>query len=131
MNSKNIGVKEIKQQRNNCLLLLGLLGAIAGCLNAFLYDLDRLSNAVGIASTFGAVVLILLWIIYDAKIQNFRLPLYLKIVIILLPFIGLPIYFWQTRSFANFCLNIGGFWLAAFYRIIYLIAAYAIANLFL
>lgn|GEM_PF-3059867 len=122
---------KFKRKRNNYLVLLGLLAAIAGCLTASLSEQDQLVSAIGIISTLGAIILIYLWIIHDAKIYNYPIPKYLKILIILLPFLGLPIYFWQTRNITNFCLNIGGFWLVAFYNIIYLLVAYAIALLFL
>lgn len=131
MNSKKNAVKKLKRKRNSYLLLLGLLGAIAGCLTAILaYSQSVLLSAVQIVCNLGAIILIYLWIINDARIHNYHVPQYLKILIILLPFFGLPVYFWQTRNGADFWINIGGLWLGAFYTIIYLIFTYAIALLF-
>ncbi len=131
MNGKKNAVRKYKQKRNNYLLLLGILAAIAGLFTAILaYYQSTLLPSARIVFTFAAVISIYLWIVYDAKIHNYSTPQYLKILIILLPFLGLPIYFWHTRNFTNFLINIGGLWLGAFYNIIYF-SVYAIALSFL
>ena len=130
MNNKNLK-EEFKKKRNNYLLGLCLLAAIGGCLNAFLYDRDRLVYTLGILNTLGAIILIYLWIIYDAKFRSYRIPQYIKYIIVLIGLIGVPMYFWRTRNTKDFWINIGGLWLFAVHSIIYSISANMIAQIFI
>jgi hypothetical protein len=120
----NLELKNLKYKRNRTLFLLGLLGIISGFSNAVLYNQPQLLEYSSIVASLIAIAIIYYWIIYDAKVRNYRIPKYLKYLIILFSIVGVPIYFWQTRSFKNFFLNLGGLWLFAFFSFIYSIFFY-------
>ena len=117
----------IKNKRNNSLYILGLLAAIGGCLNAIFYDNNNILSLIGIIMPLLAIAAIYFWLIYDAKLRSYRIPKYVKFIIILFGIIGLPIYFWQTRNIKDFIINIGGLWLFLYYYLIYSIAIYLTA----
>ncbi|MCC0179483.1 hypothetical protein I4641_21215 [Waterburya agarophytonicola K14] len=126
----NLDLEKIEQKRNKTLLFLGLLGVASGFIDALLYDNQKLLEISSIVSSLIAIALIYFWIIYDAKIHRYRIPKYIKYLVILFSVIGVPIYFWKTRKFSNFILNIGGLWLFAFYGLLYLLSAYITGSIF-
>ena len=120
----------IKNKRNNSLYILGFLAAVGGCLNAIFYDNDNILSLIAIVMPLLAIASVYFWIIYDARLRNYRIPKYVKFIIILFGIIGVPIYFWQTRNVKGFIINIGGLWLFIYYYLIYYIAIYITATLF-
>jgi len=124
MNNIDIDFKETRSKRNITLFSLGTLAVFSGFSEALLYSNELLLKYSAIITSLIAIAIIYFWIIYDAKLHKYRIPKYIKYTVILFSIIGIPIYFWQTRNLKNFVLNIGGLWLFAFYRLLYLISAY-------
>ena len=121
MNNKNLDLAKIEQKRKTSLSLLGIAAGISGCIDAFTENNGLVISILRILMSFVAIAIIYYWIIYDAKLHDYRIPKYLKYIIILFAIVGVPIYFWQTRNFKDFCYNIAGLWLFFYYGIIYYI----------
>ena len=119
MNRQNPEFRKIKNKRNLTLFWLGIAALITGFINAFTNNIGLPITMVRLLMPLVAIAIIYYWIIYDARLRNYRIPKYVKYIIILFGIIGVPIYFWQTRNFFQFCLNIGGFWLFIYYLLIY------------
>ena len=120
MNDKNIEFETIKK-RNLSLLSLAIVAALTGFIDAFSNNSGLAISILRLLMPLIAIVTIYSWIIFDAKLLNYRLPKYVKYIIILFGIIGVPIYFWQTRNLKKFCLNLGGLWMFIYYFIIYYI----------
>ncbi len=98
---------------------LGIVAAIAGCVDAFTNNNGLPMDIISILVSIVAIAIIYYWVIYDAKLRNYRIPKYVKYTIILFSIVGVPIYFWQTRSFSNFCLNLAGLWIFIYHYFVY------------
>lgn len=124
MNLKNPQVAQNKHKlkRDRCLVWLGIIAVIGGILDPFG---DRVA-AFQFISFLIAIALFYCWIIYDGRMRGFTIPKYVKYIIALFGVIGIPIYFWQTRSFRQFCLQLGGLWLFIFHYIFYYVSATAV-----
>ena len=120
MNDKNIEFEMIKK-RNLSLLLLALVAAITGFIDALSNHNGLTISILRLVMPLIAIATIYYWIVCDAKLLNYRLPRYIKCIIILFGIIGVPIYFWQTRNFKKFCFNLGGLWIFIYYIIVYYI----------
>ena len=127
MNSK---LDKNKKRRDRTLLFFGLSAIVAGYLTVLFAQQENLLNLLSILMSISSICLLYYWVIYDARLRNYRIPKWIKYLIILITIIGLPIYFWRTRSIKDFCLNIGGYWLIVFYSFCYLAAAYLTTILF-
>ncbi len=123
MNNNNLDLKKIENKRNRYLFLLGIAAAMAGSINTFTNNNGSLITIFRLLISLIAISIIYFWIIYDAKIRNYHIPKYIKYTIILFGIIGVPIYFWRSRSFKSFCLNLAGLWLFIYYFVIYYIFA--------
>lgn len=122
MNSKDIDTEKNKSKRHQSLLLLGITAAITGIINSLTENNDLLISLVRLLMPLLAIATIYYWIIYDARLRSYRIPKYTKYIIILFGLIGVPIYFWQTRSLKDFWLNLAGLWLFIYYCFIYYIS---------
>ena len=119
MNDKNLALNRIKNKRNRALFLLAGIAAIAGFTDAFGNNEGWLISTIRLLLPLVAIITIYYWLTLDARLLNYRIPKYIKYIIILFGIIGIPIYFWQTRKFKDFCFNLGGLWLYIFYLLIY------------
>ena len=119
MNQRNLASASNLKKRNLVLGLISTAGALNGFLTACFYGKQNLVNFVEICFALIAICLIYFWIYYDAQARSFRNPKLIRYLIILIGIIGVPIYFWKTRNFNNFCLNLGGLWLFFAYSLIY------------
>ncbi len=119
MNQRNLAAATNLKKRNLVLGLIGTAGALNGFLTACFYGKQNLVNFVEICFALIAICLIYFWIYYDAQARSFKNPKLIRYLIILIGIIGVPVYFWKTRSLKNFCLNLGGLWLFMGYSLIY------------
>lgn len=114
-------LKRAKQNRDLIFYLLCLLQIVLGVLANFIPENN--SNAFELVSTILTIILLYSWCHFDARLFGFSIS-HLKYLIILLAIIGIPIYFWQTRTMRQFFLNIGGLWILLLPIILNYIAAY-------
>ncbi len=119
MNQSNLASASNVKKRNLVLGLIGTAGTVNGFLTACFYSRQNVVNIIEICFALIAICLIYFWIYYDAKARSFRNPKLIRYLIIFIGIIGVPIYFWRTRSWKNFCLNLGGLWLFMVYSLIY------------
>lgn len=119
MNNKDLDLTKVKSKRDMFLLWLGIAAAATGLVDAFANNSKLPIDIISIAISIVAIIIIYCWVIYDAKLRNYRIPKYIKYIVILFSIIGVPIYFWQTRSFKDFCLNFAGLWLFIYHYFIY------------
>ena len=133
MNNKTIDTENNKHKRNKSLLLLGITAAITGIINSFTENNGLVISFIRLLLPLIAIAIVYFWIIYDAKMHQYSIPKYIKYIIILFGVIGIPIYFWKTRNFKDFCLNFAGLWLFIYYYFVFyifaVITAFALASL--
>ena len=129
MNEQNLDRAKMKQKRKTALFWLGIAAGVSGCIDAFTEHDGLIISIVRLLMSLIAIAIIYYWIVYDAKLYDYRIPKYLKYIIILFAIVGIPLYFWQTRSFKAFCYNLAGIWLFIYYGFIYYICAVIMALL--
>ncbi|MEL6580116.1 MAG: hypothetical protein AAFQ14_10205 [Cyanobacteria bacterium J06621_12] len=117
MEKNNLNLAQHTKKRSFFFALIILAGAANGLLIACFQGQEAAISIVNILCNLMAIAGIYLWVYHDAKIHNFKISTVVKYLVILVGIIGIPIYFWRSRSSKDFWFNLGGLWLFIIYSI--------------
>lgn len=104
--------KSITQQhklyRRYAFIGLNLTMAVLAVLDMFILK-GRLQGLLhNVIGKFINLFLLITWCRYDSFIHKYRLKFTDKLWIILFNYVGVPLYFWKTRSWKEFLKSWGG-----------------------
>ena len=115
------------QRRRQMLLVLLLVGgAVWGAADLLLYDRGFLSRLVSIACAVLLAIAVMLWCVYDGRIRGFHVSGLWRWLIVLMGIVGVPYYFWQSRSRRECCRSVFGLFLFAAVAGPYYVAWYSL-----
>ena len=108
------------------LLVLLVGGAVWGMADLLLYDRGFLSRLV--TSLFGLplTIVVMLWCVYDGRVRGFHVSGLWRCLIVLMAIVGVPYYFWQSRSHRECCRNVFGVFLFAAVAVPYYVVWYSL-----
>ena len=106
------------------ILLVG--GAVWGAADLLLYDRGFLSSLVSFACGLPLAVAVMLWCVYDGRIRGFHVSRVWKWLIVLMGIVGVPYYFWQSRSHRECFRSIFGLFLFAAVAVPYYVSGYSL-----
>ncbi len=109
----NILTKRYESYRRLTFLLLITSQIVFGILDVIFYYQKEVLFFFLIVSVFISVILILLWCSFDSGVRRQRLGLRFNegFLIILFGIVGIPTYFWKTRTRREFFISLGGLFL--------------------
>lgn len=100
--------RKTKQNRNLTFLWLCLINVLSGVCEVLIPR--NYIDILNFISSILSLIMLYYWCHFDAQLHNFRISS-IRVLIILFAIIGIPLYFWKTRTRKQFLLNIGGLWL--------------------
>ena len=118
-----------QKRRQMMMVLLLVGGAVWGSLDLLFYDHGFLSKLVSFACTLLLGIAVMLWCVYDGHIRSFHVSGTWRWLIVLLGLIGVPYYFWHSRSHRECCRNVFGLFLFAAVVVPYYLAWWSLRYL--
>ncbi len=109
--SQDLIIKQAKSHRQLTFVGLIVFNIILGALDITFNYVNGFRAISFFAGAFIMAGLIVLWCKFDSKSRNARLKTTDAQLIFLFGMIGIPKYFWETRSRQKFLLAIGGLYL--------------------
>ena len=108
MSENIIDLAKHRKKRSIFFALTIFTGGLNGLLIAYFNEGNNISDIINICCALFSLAWLYLWICHDAQIRNFRISKTVKYLIILVALVGVPIYFWRSRSSREFWFNLGG-----------------------
>jgi hypothetical protein len=115
-----------QKQRQMMLALLLVGGAIWGSLDLLLYGRGFLGRLVSYVCALPIAVAMMLWCVYDGRIRGFHVSGIWRWLIVLIGIVGVPFYFWQSRSHRECFRGVFGLFLFAAVAVPYYFVWYSL-----